>query len=334
MAYPSVHVIILNRNGFSFLKGCIESLEASDYRNRTLWLVDNDSNDGSPDWVETNYPFVRVLRTGGNWGWSGGNNAGIRRALDDRADYVWILNNDVEVDTRCVSALVDCAERHDRPAIVGPRIYFFDPRERLWFEGGKIDDDSYRAGHCCYDEFKALSQRNRYITGCALMVRREVFEKIGLMDERFFIYYEDADFCRRAADAGFSMDVERSAIMYHKVSAYSGGSSGLLTPFQAYQTLRSELLFWRKHSGWVRFHRGYCAARLGNWLNQISEWVADPARAESAQALIDAVWYYLAGYRAPRERPSAPKWFRKAMQKKPWVIAELMAWRLPGLGTA
>jgi hypothetical protein len=328
MKEPGVHVIVLNRNGQAHNKDCIDSLKRSHYANLKIWLVDNASDDGSPDWVEANYADVTVVRSGGNLGWSGGNNAGIRRALAAGADYLWILNNDVEVEPDCIPNLIHMAESGGRPAIVGPRIYYYQPRDEVWFEGGEVSLKDLKSEHCSNERFRRLPMNERYISGCALMVRREVFDRIGIIDERYFIYYEDTDFCLRAAAAGFGIDVEMSAIMYHKVGSYSGGVSKQINPFHAYHILRSGMLFWRKHLGFWRFHRRWCRGHLGKWVNQIPEWMADPARRASAESMIDAVWYYVSMRRAPTKRPPAPAWFRRVMMRRPWLVANLMAFRL------
>lgn len=321
---------MLNRNGQAVNAACLESLKRSGYANLRVSVADNASTDGSPEWIEQHHPDVTVLRTGGNLGWSGGNNVGIRYALEQGADYVWILNNDVEVEPDCIGKLVARSEQDRAVAITGPTIHYFEPRDRVWFEGAEVVEETFWVGHCDAAHFQALPQGRRYVSGCALMVRREVFERIGLVDERFFIYYEDADFCRRAARAGFHMDIVGDAVMYHKVSAYSGGPSEIQSSFQAYHTLRSGLLFWRKHASAWRFHRGYCGGHLGKWVNNLpEEWAARDRRRERAEAIIDAVWYLVAHRNAPRERPAAPAWFRRLMLKRPWVVARLLAWRLP-----
>ncbi len=327
---PAVHVVVLNRNGQAVNEACLQSLLRSDYPRLTVWVADNASDDGSPEWIEQHFPAARVVRTGGNLGWSGGNNVGIRRALADGADYVWILNNDVEVAPDCIRLLIERAEGADRPAIVGPLIYYFEPRDRVWFEGGEFNLSTLYAGHCTYERFQALPQSQRYVSGCALMVRRDVFERIGLIDERFFIYYEDTDFCRRAALAGFRQEVERAAVMYHKVSAYSGGPSDQISPFAAYHVLRSGLLFWRRHLGLTAFHRRWCEGHLGKWVNQVPGWWEQAARRPAAEAIVDAVWYVLTCRRVPRSRPRSPAWFQRLMRTRPWVVADLMAWRWPG----
>ena len=326
-----VCVVVLNCNGKDVLPECLRSLSRSDYPNVEVCVADNASTDGSPEWAEHEMPSVQVLRNGRNLGWSGGNNAGIRRALSRGAEYVWILNNDVEVEPDCISRMVRYAEAHPQTGVLGPLIYYFEPRDRVWFAGGRIDMESFETVHCeRIEEFTALPNANRFISGCALLVRREVFDRIGLIDERFFIYCEDTDFCRRASQAGFGIDLVESAVMVHKVSAFSGGHA-VRSPFKAYHGLRSSLLFWRKHLGWWTFHRQYCAAQLGKWVNGlVEEWACTDTNAR-AGAIIDALWYFVSCANRPLEWPRAPAGFRNLVLRRPWLFAELMAFRFGGL---
>ncbi len=325
MSNPSVHVVVLNRNGRALLSDCFRSLFASDYPNLTVWLADNASADDSLAWTREAFPQVRIVETGGNLGWSGGNNAGIRKALEAGADYVWILNNDVEVAPDCISKQIELAEQPGGPAIVGPMIYYYDDRNAVWFEGGKIDFDSLRAEHCSRDVFQALPHAQRFITGCALMVHRSVFERIGLIDERLFIYWEDTDFCVRATRAGFAVGFVADAVMYHKVGAYSATDHAQQSPFQAYNLLRSEMLFWRKHLGEQGFRRRWCSGHLGKWVNAIpQDWALGGKDRERAEAIMDAVWYNLRRMDRPLDWPKCPYWFRFIMRHAPWRVVEWM----------
>ncbi|MFH0908131.1 MAG: glycosyltransferase family 2 protein [bacterium] len=330
MSSPLLMVIVLNCNGMRVIRECLASLRQSTYPNFSIVVSDNASTDGSPGWVEQHHPDIKVIRNSENLGWSGANNVGIRHALERGADWIWMLNNDVEVEPDCIDQMVRFGQEHPEFAILGPLIHYFEPRDRVWFEGGRTDFETLVADHCSYAEFSACPQEERYISGCAQLVRSDVFRRIGLIDERFFIYFEDTDFCRRAGLAGFTMDVVRSAKMYHKVSAFSGGI-GERSPWKAYYMLRSGLLFWRKHLGWWAFHRRYCHGHLAKWINDLDrEWSRNEGRAY-VQAVLDALWYFVAGRNEPRGHPACPGWFRKGVLRRPWLVAELMAFRMKGL---
>ena len=325
-----VYVVVLNYNGKGLVEDCLFSLARLDYRPLEICLVDNGSTDGSPEWAESQ-PSVKVIRNARNLGWSGGNNEGIRHALDRGADYIWLLNDDVEVEPDCLSRMIRHAGARSDVGVLSPCIYYFEPRNRIWFAGGVKDSEHFETRHCAgIDEFRSLPNDTRYVSGCAMLVRREVFRVTGLIDERFFMYCEDVDFCLRAAAAGFGIDVVESAAMYHKVSASSGGHA-VRSPLKAYHGLRSSLLFWRKHLGWWTFHRQYCAAHLGKWVNGLAEeWACTDTNAR-AGAIIDALWYFVSCANRPLEWPRAPAGFRNLVLRRPWLIAECMAFRFGGL---
>jgi GT2 family glycosyltransferase len=330
MHLPSLHVVLVNYNGQAFNADCLASLRDEGVCRLTVWLVDNGSTDGSAEWVERNRPDVRLVRNGANLGWAGGNNVGIRRALQAGADFVWLLNNDTVLEPSCVAKMVASATASDAPALLSPRIHYADNPGRTWFEGGEVDPVALRWGHCPLAHFRSLPQDRRYVSGCALLVRREVFEEAGLIDERYFMYYEDAEFCLRAARLGFAMDVVEEARLAHRVAASSGGASDRLSPFRAYQTLRSEMIFWRRQLGFWDFHRRWCHGHLAKWVNDLPAGWQDEERRPVAEAIMDAVWYHLTCRNAPRGRPPSPAWFRTLMRTRPWLVAQLMGFRLPG----
>ena len=317
----------MNCNGLAVLIPCLESLRRSDYGPLEICVVDNASTDGSPERVAADFPDVHLIRLPVNLGCSVGVNRGIRYLLREGADYVWILNNDVEVDPDCASRLVEFCEDRPDVGVCGPLIYYWEARDRLWFAGGYVDFDLLEADHCgTVEEFRSLPADRRYISGCALFVRSAVFERVGLIDERFFIYCNDTDFGLRAGRAGFNIEVVPEAVTFHKVSAFSGGEDAR-SPFKTYHILRSSMLFWRKHLDWWGFHRRWCAGHLGKWVNDIPYAWEDPAERERAKAVIDAVWYVLTARRNPLKRPPAPPWFVALMRQRPWLVAELMALR-------
>lgn len=323
---PVVAGIVLNCNGMEVIRECLKSLVASDYQPMRLYVSDNGSTDGSPEWIEEHYPHVTVIRNGRNLGWSGANNVGIRKALAEGAEWIWILNNDIELEADCLSRIMDRTRQHPELKLLGPVIHYFEPRDKVWCWGGIVRRSSFYTGHSdSLAEFRASPHDSRYMSGCAMMVHRSVFQCIGLIDERFFIYCEDTDFGLRAGRAGFRMDVVEDAVLYHKVGAFSGGE-GAETPFQLYQTLRSLLLFWKKHLGIWGFHRHYCAGNLGKWVNRIPGLMEKEADLPRAEAIMDAVWYVLVGKNDPKSRPISPPWFRSLMARRPWLAGWWMGW--------
>jgi len=234
-----VFVIILNFKVKELALRCIESVKKSTYKNTEIILVDNDSDDGIEEDVKK---FdIDFIQTGKNMGYSGGNNAGIKKALKSGADYIFILNPDTVVDKDCIRHLVDGAEKY-KAGIVGSKIYF-NGSKKIWYAGGIFDKENVIGSHRGVDEMDRrkydIPEETDFVTGAAMMVKRELFDKIGLLDERYFLYYEDADFCERAKRAGFKVFYIPDAVVNHENAA----SSGLGSPLQDYYITRNRMLY-------------------------------------------------------------------------------------------
>ncbi len=323
----SVLAVILNYNGRQWLEKSLPSIMASDYPAVTVCVVDNASSDGSVAWIHAHYPDVLVLENAINRG-SPGFNTGMEFGLRHGFDFILKLDNDVEAPTDCIQQMVNFMREHPDVGVLAPLIYYWEPRDTLWFCGGVVDRGRFKCNHPpTVAEFRAAPMRERFITGCASLVRRQVFETIGGCDPCLFLYYDDTDFSIRAADAGFGLEVCEAAHLYHMVSASSGGENKL-NATKVYYEIRSSLLFWRKHAGWWRFHRDYCSRHLGKWVNNLPLQWNDPKARPCAKAGIDALWYVISCRKTPCDHPAAPEWFARLMIRRPWLVAELMALRL------
>jgi len=275
------------------------------------------------------FPGLEVIRHSQNLGVCRAYNRGLQVALARQYAYALIMNNDVILAPDCLSQLVKRARAPDQPAALAPLIFLFDHPEKTWFCGGHLDFESLTARHCkSLEDFESLPPASRFITACAMLLRMEAVRRVGWFDERIFMYYDDTDYSMRFARKGYGLEIESKAHLYHRVGTSSSGDQQR-GAFRTYHILRSELYFWRKHLGWWRFHRRYCDAHLGNWINQIACWRTIPGRPPVVEAIIDALWYFLSGKRNPVVRSIAPAWFRKLMFVRPWLVAELMAFRCP-----
>lgn len=164
-------------------------------------------------------PLV-LIQNGSNCGYSAGNNVGIRYALKKRADYIWLLNNDTLVKSNTLKELVYRTESEKGTGISGAVIYLAsEPFKMQTFGGGTIS-------HCTgRDHFIHSPKPVEYVAGTSLFIKRDVFEQVGLLDEKFFFYWEDVDFSHRALKAGWKLIVAANAAVYHKFSASVGGQS-------------------------------------------------------------------------------------------------------------
>lgn len=211
---PLVWVVVLNWNGARDTLACLASLRELQYPAARVMVVDNGSDDGSVALIRDADPDAVLIATGQNLGFARGNNIGIRHALCADAAYVWLLNNDTTVDAHALDAMVGEAEGDPNVGIVGSVQYFTHaPAKIQCWGGGRFSrwTDTPR------DETKPGAKD--YITAASMLIRRRVFEEIGLLDERYFFYWEDADFCRRATRHGWRVAVASGAAVRHKSGA-------------------------------------------------------------------------------------------------------------------
>lgn len=243
-ARPQVWVIILNWNGGGETVACIEALRESSHPARVL-VVDNGSRDGSPAQIAARCPEAELLELGANTGFSAGVNRGIVRALAGGADYVLLLNNDARAAPDMLERLVGYAEANPGCGMVSPLIYQLERPERLWVAGGLWR--VFEIVHAGWDapdsgQYAAPTDFDM-VFGTALLIRRALIERVGLFDERFFVYYEDADLSLRARRAGYRLVVVPSARLWH-AGAFSTRHHHYLKEFHM---ARSRVLFYRKH---------------------------------------------------------------------------------------
>lgn len=247
-------VIVLNWNGRDVVGLCLESLRKVRGCTLRIVVVDNASTDSSPALVRRDFPEVELIENGENLLFAEGNNVGIRYALQQGAQAVLLLNNDTEVDPDFASRMMDVLGRYPEAGVVGPKIYYYDDPECIWYGGGDFYPFIWIPRHRDIRKrdgsFGERSGETGYVSGCALLVRREVIEQIGLLDPGYRIYCEDVDFCLRARRAGWSCRYEPAAKIWHKVSSSSGGG---FTPFKFENRLVSTFrLFARFKPLWWR----------------------------------------------------------------------------------
>ncbi len=235
-----VSVVILNYKSKDLILKCLKSVLNSDYKNLQITIVDNDSKDDLEAEVNK-FPEVLYIQNSQNLGYTGGNNIGIKKALDSEADYIFILNPDTTILKDTISKLVKGSEKYNA-GIVTPKIYF-DQSRTIWYAGKIIDLNNVLASHIGVDQ-EDQGQFDKDldildVTGAAMLIKREVFERIGLFDERYFLYYEESDLSFRAKKANFKLMYIYSAVVYHK----NAQSTGLGSPLQDYFITRNRMLF-------------------------------------------------------------------------------------------
>lgn len=233
-----VAVVVLNYKVKDFTIRCVRSLLKSTYPVEII-VVDNNSGD-SIDQVIAKYPQVIFIQNSINSGYTGGNNLGIKEALKRGADGVFILNPDTEISPTCIQSCIKVVET-EAAGIIGPKILFPD-RQKIWYAGGIFDSANVLGTHRGVDEpdhgqYDQIEETD-YVSGAAMFIKKEVFEKVGYFDERYFLYYEDSDYCLRAKSAGYQMIYNPQAVVYH----HNARSTGLGSTVQDYFITRNRML--------------------------------------------------------------------------------------------
>lgn len=254
-------IVVVNYNGWDDTRPCLHSLAAQTAPCAVV-LVDNASAEDRTAEFRSEFPWCHVVRNSINGGWAGGNNAGIRYALGRDADRVVLLNNDTTVSPRLIEALLAAAAANPGYGILGPVICFMDEPDAVMADGTAFNRPGYNGF------FRRVEVPLRpgepaavvdvdVVNGCCMMVSRAVFERVGLVDERYFLVHEESDLCLRARRAGFRCGVLGEALVWHKGSSSFKRSGRRL---QRYYDARNLLLLLTKHASRHRPGRGLPAA--------------------------------------------------------------------------
>lgn len=253
-----ISVIIVSWNALGYLRNCLASIRATaDGLVREIIVVDNESSDGSPEMVEREFPEVTVIRSGGNLGFARANNLAIQRAT---GPWLALINSDVVVHPGCFSELIKFLEQHPQVGLAGPRISGGD---------GNLQISCRRFPTvwnyaCCvlaldrvlgrWPLFSGFEMRHwdyerqgevEMLSGCFWMARKAAVDQVGGLDERFFFYAEDIDWCKRFRDAGW-----KNMFLPQATATHFGGGSSANAPLRySIEMLRANLTYWRKHHG-------------------------------------------------------------------------------------
>jgi GT2 family glycosyltransferase len=261
--------VILNYNGLADTLSCLASLKGQTVSDTQVVVVDNGSSE-DPSKIGDSYPEVVLLKRKENGGWAGGNNTGIRYALDNGSQVIILLNNDTVVAANFLERLKAAVDAHSDFRILGALIYSLDHPSEVITEGCQYN----RPGYNGFFQSQAVPVQitdppsvieTDIVNGCCLVAQREVFKDIGLMDERFFLVHEESDFCLRAREKGWKCGIISEPLVWHKKShtfQRTGNSANL------YYNMRNSWLLLRKHAGHPRGTRGQLGSLL-QYLRQV-----------------------------------------------------------------
>jgi GT2 family glycosyltransferase len=285
MSAPHVVTVISNTNRRADTLACLESLYAGSYARHTILVLDNASTDGSVAAISEHFPQVKIVTLSENLGYAGNNNVGIAAALELGADWVFVLNEDTILAPDCIAQLVAAGEASPQIGIVGPLVFHHDEPALIQSAGGRMGP-GWEAWHIAQNEPFSEQfhgpQSVDWISGCAIMVRRAAIEQIGPLDERFFYYWEETEWCLRARRAGWLIQLAPQARLWHKGVQRDYRPK----PSVAYYDTRNHLLLMAKHhaplKAWV--------LSGGRRLRTLASYTLRPKwRAQRAHR--DAIWY-------------------------------------------
>jgi len=255
-----VVIVVLSWNSKKYIGECLNSLKKT---KTEIILVDGGSTDGSPKYLKTNYPEFKLIETNKNLGYAGGNNVGLRWALEQNADFVWIINPDIIVNPNSLEEALKVMTKDDKIAVVGSKVYFAagfefhknrytkkDLGKAIWYAGGENDWKNIFAVHYGMNEVdNGQNDKEKEIdfaTGSSMLLRCDVLRQVGLLDDKYFLYYEENDLCQRIKKADYKIMYAPKSVVWHRV----GQATGIGSSLADYYIARNRLLFGMRWAPW------------------------------------------------------------------------------------
>ena len=268
MKVPRIAIIIINWNTYQLTFNCLKSLEACNYKNKTIFFVDNGSNDGSGDKIALEFSEINYIKNEKNEGFTGANNKALNIILKQSFDYVLLLNNDTEVEPDFLSLLAASMESDKNLAATQPLILDFPNKNTIWNAGGSFNTffglSKTRYKGLIYKPKLKIERFTEWISGCCILVNIGVVKEVGLLDNRFFAYFEDVDWSIRMTNQGYKLGVVPKSIIYHHTSGSTKknntSNEGNLSPYAHYLNVRNHIYLIKKHTSFFN--------NIGSWIYQ------------------------------------------------------------------
>lgn len=248
---PSVAIILVNWNGFDFTQACLNSLRKLDFPDFKIILVDNASQNQEGKSLKKSFPEIELIENPENLGFSGGNNVGIRYALEQGFSHIMLLNNDTEVEHEFLGEMIRKFHQNPRLGVVQPLILFLNDPKKIWSAGGKwlpsIGKAITLGDREPVADYRFKKSALDWATGCCMLISREAILKTGLLNEQYFAYFEDVEWSLRFKKAGFEIALAEKSVIYHEAGASSKKthSEGTLSPRVFYYNVRNQFLLLR-----------------------------------------------------------------------------------------
>jgi GT2 family glycosyltransferase len=305
-----ISIIILNWNGKKDTLECLESVQQIDYPNYQIVVVDNGSIDGSVSAIRESFSHIHIIENQANLGFAAGNNVGIEYAVSEGADYIFLLNNDTTVDSQLLREFIKASEKYPDAGILGAQIYIYKDPKKIWYAGAKWLPEQAQFIHLGIGEVDSGEnwqeiRETEYICGCALLIKTEVVKKIGVLDPRYFLIWEETDWCYRARQAGYRCLVVPNAKVWHKISAsFSGGN----------QSHHAQYFWWRNRFLWIEKNINFPASLKLYWVilkeirRQIRRYL-NSSTTQQERLRIKAAWQGINDY-IFRRFGDCPDWVR------------------------
>jgi GT2 family glycosyltransferase len=297
MTQPKIITVILNTNRREDTLECLESLQKNTYSNHSTIVLDNASTDGSAGAIRSRFPDVEVISLDENLGYAGNNNVGIQAAVERGADWVFVLNEDTILDEHCLEEMVKVGESRPEIGIVGPMVYHHNEPNVIQSAGGMFSPylEAAHSGQNEEDQGQFPEARQvGWVSGCAILVRREVIEDVGALDVRFFYYWEETEWCLRAGKKGWQVHHAPQAKLWHKgvQRDYRPG------PSVTYYNTRNRFLMLKKHQAPL----GIWFYTWGDILRRLVSWSVRP-RWREYRSHRNALWLGMVDFLRQRWGP-------------------------------
>ena len=270
IANSRVAIILVNWNGLDFTVACLDSLRNLDFPNYEVILVDNASDNQEGTLLQKQFPEIKLVQSSSNLGFAGGNNLGIRHALEQGFSHVLLVNNDTLVASDFLAKMLELIEKYPAVGVVQPLIFWMKDRNQVWSAGGKWNAWLGRAITLLEPKkVTAGLQKLDWATGCCMLISRAALLKAGLLNEQYFAYFEDVEWSLRFREKGFEIALAPQAMIYHEAGASSKKrhSEGTLSPRVFYYHVRNQFFLIRTAVSSIHkpFAFGYHLIRFVFW---------------------------------------------------------------------